>query len=703
MGARNALATPTDVFPRNGNVVVFDENDEFPFSFTNWCDALAYFALTVYDAVTNEQVRELVAYTFNPNTEEHYTYQRGDTINSYMGRIAFDDPNTELKSGHHYKYKITLYSCLPNESGGYANIPNCVVPYASGITFDRYSGHHLSIGRNIANCKAPSYWGDSGIIIGCTMLRIGNEERMVTRYEPETGYVWVDRDFTFEEPITDEKRFVPYTLYCNYISTNGNESEGSYDFYVREGIGSTTSAKLVPLGLRIKNTYQHPNNVGLENYRMKVYQLDSDSVLSGYTQSSDLTSLTSVKIATGITQNLIGRNITFALSSGTISGDVNDGYKSTIIGYNYNSGMLYLNQPLPVMITENTKYTIDLSSPVLIGDSDSVYNYHLHYSFPIYPYGETYQMETTLTTYEKQQLTLSKKFTLSDPELDSVISGSGVVIDVQNQNVNISVLQDSTTIRYPFDGYNIFRKDSDKHLWNYIGFMPIIEGQNTIHFTDYTAGNNSEYDYSFVRGIADVAIADYDPAINYKPYNIESVQTKWDGWTITALHPFKDYVKNYIESDPMTLKDTNILTTVFAKTPYVVGETWHFLSAINSGDITTNLGINVHVGTSAYPTVTRTKNKYQTGSFTAHILELECPSTNVIDNIDKVKRWDKFINDDCLFILRSDKGDVWVIAISENTSRSYDESVEPILTTASYSWTEVCKAEDIQIIQFDVL
>lgn len=703
MGARNALATPTDVFPRNGNVVVFDENDEFPFSFTNWCDALAYFALTVYDAVTNEQVRELVAYTFNPNTEEHYTYQRGDTINSYMGRIAFDDPNTELKSGHHYKYKITLYSCLPNESGGYANIPNCVVPYASGITFDRYSGHHLSIGRNIANCKAPSYWGDSGMIIGCSMLRIGNEERMVTRYEPETGYVWVDRDFTFEEPITDEKRFVPYTLYCNYISTNGNESEGSYDFYVREGIGSTTSAKLVPLGLRIKNTYQHPNNVGLENYRMKVYQLDSDSVLSGYTQSSDLTSLTSVKIATGITQNLIGRNITFALSSGTISGDVNDGYKSTIIGYNYNTGMLYLNQPLPVMITENTKYTIDLSSPVLIGDSDSVYNYHLHYSFPIYPYGETYQMETTLTTYEKQQLTLSKKFTLSDPELDSVISGSSIVIDVQNQNVNISVLQDSTTIRYPFDGYNIFRKDSDKHLWNYIGFMPIIEGQNTIHFTDYTAGNNSEYDYSFVRGIADVAIADYDPAINYKPYNIESVQTKWDGWTITALHPFKDYVKNYIESDPMTLKDTNILTTVFAKTPYVVGETWHFLSAINSGDITTNLGINVHVGTSAYPTVTRTKNKYQTGSFTAHILELECPSTNVIDNIDKVKRWDKFINDDCLFILRSDKGDVWVIAISENTSRSYDESVEPILTTASYSWTEVCKAEDIQIIQFDVL
>lgn len=703
MGARNALATPTDVFPRNGNVVVFDENDEFPFSFTNWCDALAYFALTVYDAVTNEQVRELVAYTFNPNTEEHYTYQRGDTINSYMGRIAFDDPNTELKSGHHYKYKITLYSCLPNESGGYANIPNCVVPYASGITFDRYSGHHLSIGRNIANCKAPSYWGDSGMIIGCSMLRIGNEERMVTRYEPETGYVWVDRDFTFEEPITDEKRFVPYTLYCNYISTNGNESEGSYDFYVREGIGSTTSAKLVPLGLRIKSTYQHPNNVGLENYRMKVYQLDSDSVLSGYTQSSDLTSLTSIKIDTGITQNLIGRNITFALSSGTISGDVNDGYKSTIIGYNYNTGMLYLNQPLPVMITKNTKYTIDLSRPVLIGDSDSVYNYHLHYSFPIYPYGETYQMETTLTTYEKQQLTLSKKFTLSDPELDSVISGSSIVIDVQNQNVNISVLQDSTTIRYPFDGYNIFRKDSDKHLWNYIGFMPIVEGQNTIHFTDYTAGNNSEYDYSFVRGIADVAIADYDPAINYKPYNIESVQTKWDGWTITALHPFKDYVKNYIESDPMTLKDTNILTTVFAKTPYVVGETWHFLSAINSGDITTNLGINVHVGTSAYPTVTRTKNKYQIGSFTAHILELECPSTNIIDNIDKVKRWDKFINDDCLFILRSDKGDVWVIAISENTSRSYDESVEPILTTASYSWTEVCKAEDIQIIQFDVL
>ena len=62
--ARNAIMTPTNVSPRNGNVMVFDENDQIPFSFTNNSDSLAYFRYDFYDCATNENVLNVVFHNF---------------------------------------------------------------------------------------------------------------------------------------------------------------------------------------------------------------------------------------------------------------------------------------------------------------------------------------------------------------------------------------------------------------------------------------------------------------------------------------------------------------------------------------------------------------------------------------------------------------------------------------------------------------
>jgi hypothetical protein len=113
-----------------------------------------------------------------------------------------------------------------------------------------------------------------------------------------------------------------------------------------------------------------------------------------------------------------------------------------------------------------------------------------------------------------------------------------------------------------------------------------------------------------------------------------------------------------------------------------------------------NIGRTVHVGTSTYPTIAGTNNKYQSGTFSANLLTLECQTETISDDIEKVRKWLDFITDDCLFILKSDKGDVWIVAISDNPSRSYDESIDNVLTKVSYSWTEVDSPENIQIVEY---
>ena len=163
-----------------------------------------------------------------------------------------------------------------------------------------------------------------------------------------------------------------------------------------------------------------------------------------------------------------------------------------------------------------------------------------------------------------------------------------------------------------------------------------------------------------------------------------------------------DFIDDTIKNIKQKKKQSNLLESfVCNKTPYKVGDTWNFIAEIDSGDITHNINRNVHVGTSKYPVVTTGENCYQSGSFTADLLSLYCPSGEIYDNISKVNKWIKFINDDCLFILKSDKGDVWIVAISDNTTRIYDESVDQILTKVSYSWVEVCSPDTIQIVEIE--
>ena len=142
-------------------------------------------------------------------------------------------------------------------------------------------------------------------------MRIGHEKRMILSYNKRTGLVVIENAFS-----TTPEEGTQYYLDCNYISSSDSETEGSYDFYVRNNIQSTTTATPVPWGLQCESTYSHPNMVGLENYQFKLYAMLGDDYRNGtignpITGDDGNTSTDNqhIPIETGITDNLIHKRI----------------------------------------------------------------------------------------------------------------------------------------------------------------------------------------------------------------------------------------------------------------------------------------------------------------------------------------------------------------------------------------------------------
>ena len=130
---------------------------------------------------------------------------------------------------------------------------------------------------------------------------------------------------------------------------------------------------------------------------------------------------------------------------------------------------------------------------------------------------------------------------------------------------------------------------------------------------------------------------------------------------------------------------------------YTPVETWKFVCPSDSNDILQNLGVNVFDVTNGMPLTTRINKEYESSSFSLDLFQLNCPDGSIRDDISLVKKWVKFINADNDFLLKTPKGDVWIIEISGSPSRSYEYGGETVLTKVNYDWVQVAKTEDVNI------
>lgn len=169
---------------------------------------------------------------------------------------------------------------------------------------------------------------------------------------------------------------------------------------------------------------------------------------------------------------------------------------------------------------------------------------------------------------------------------------------------------------------------------------------------------------------------------SYTPLVSDEIITDMYGYTITEL----------IKRSELNGKET-----------YRIGESWHLRADVEDTTITQNTDKALHVGYGKYSSVTHTATNYMSSTFTGAIVQANCGGeVKWRDDIALVKAWRDFITRDCIYLLRSQKGDVWVVNIIENPTTSYEEKYRPISTSVSFTWAECASVDDIMVVSGNV-
>ena len=224
--------------------------------------------------------------------------------------------------------------------------------------------------------------------------------------------------------------------------------------------------------------------------------------------------------------------------------------------------------------------------------------------------------------------------------------------------------------------FRIYRVNESANLYGIAPYKTLISDIKTPMFADYITGTHEKYRYMIVP---------YRPLANiiYNPIVTDTIENDFYGYTLTALH------------------DTG--KTIYNKSLYTVGENWKIMAAIEDTDNVQNLNRTVHIGNGKYAAVTGTENNYVSGSLTAELGRMVCGRKQTFKNDAAVMaEWRKFIAQDCPFILRNQKGDVWLVRISDGGSIKYGEEGRQISSAVTFSWVECGSIYDYLIQNEDI-
>lgn len=135
------------------------------------------------------------------------------------------------------------------------------------------------------------------------------------------------------------------------------------------------------------------------------------------------------------------------------------------------------------------------------------------------------------------------------------------------------------------------------------------------------------------------------------------------------------------------------------KVGYRIGESWHLRAEIEDSTITQNTDKVLHVGYGKYSSATHTGLNYMSSTFNGSIVQVDCEGEKKwCDDIELVNAWRDFITRDCIYLLRSQKGDVWVVNVVDNPTTTYDEKTITIPTSVSFNWAECASIDDIMVV-----
>jgi hypothetical protein len=379
-----------------------------------------------------------------------------------------------------------------------------------------------------------------------------------------------------------------------------------------------------------------------------------------------------------------------------------------IIGYDSNTGVITLSSGYSKYPSESATYHIFEDNASTLIETEDFYKMNTFYRNSYLAIDKVLKGTINIRTENDSTFTLSKTITFPKSEKDE--NGNALdILQYLDDNNNIIVLDEEeeveneitnkyTKIKTYFNSEDgsfsfnwlfkstyitntqsvcVYREEENRNQIDLIHSSMVYENMSKIlNCTDYCVGNNVSYRYVILLQVK--ATGDINGEVSYKYYKYV---TPWycndnGSWTITGLEKTS--------------------ATECGKDVYYIQDTWRLYSQLESADIVQNINTQVHQSYSNYPKVGKLGNNYISGSLSAMLGTIDCDTDNFVDDFQKVSEWRDFIIKYDSYILRSQKGDVWQVSISDNPTTNYDEELS-LYTTISFSYTQINDIHNIYV------
>lgn len=331
------------------------------------------------------------------------------------------------------------------------------------------------------------------------------------------------------------------------------------------------------------------------------------------------------------------------------------------------------------------------SYPIHVGTTYEKYsqNIEAQYWYPYLAYGLSgnwigytyYKFVIHLTTNDGCKVNYEKAFQI--PSLLNEVSVNNVSVRMWDKKFTIpnSEYKQEVTLSCDYEGADsgdcllFFRKNINTN--EVVPIVPVNWHGSSV--VDVAVPNKGEFEYV-------IQLVDVDGLPYQNGRATVEVKTNMSGYSITALKPI----------DEGTRTDTGIKE-------YLANGSWLFVGDISDTTITLNRDIAVHLGYNQYPSTSNTAVKYMSGTFSGMLGYVECLSeygdnpnrqSQYVDDIEVVKAWREFITQDCEYLLKSEKGDVWIVRIIESPTIDYQENHHTVPARVNFTWVETRSVKD---------
>lgn len=378
-----------------------------------------------------------------------------------------------------------------------------------------------------------------------------------------------------------------------------------------------------------------------------------------------------------------------------------------ILEYDNNTGECILDSPLERYPTAGSTYRISTNTQKKVYETPAIYSINTYFICPTLAIDKTFRGDCEIMTEDGVTTSVSKYVTFPTSELDD--DGNPICILSYISEKDYSMYRDTeykaglyrVVGKYDYDNCcfnlywkfktnysqnvekcSIFREDEDTIATDIVATRNVNGSQANalFKFSDYCVANNNKYRYIFLSTVIDVETG----LEKYYKYVTDWFYPYCEGWSITALIP-------------------TTTRYLYGKECFRARESWRFYLNIDSGDITQNINVKKFESYSEYPKVLKIgSNNYNSGKLSASLGTLECGNEEFADGISKVKRWRKFITQYTAYVLRSDKGDCWLVSVDDSPSTSYDDDDINLLTTVTFSYSQIGDVHDIYILGQDL-